>query len=295
MKKLKIKSIKKIAHISDRYDITVADNHNFLANNVLVHNCNNAVSSVKRAIEKGQTFGISIKRDGSSHSTYMKVIEDAYKTGVCSRSMEKSMEQKYITDYVDNDGNVFGRYIDPETKTKGWYCFDTKQFFTEDEIVEQGFKEVSKEVHDSWVDLAHSSGLIKKGLEYCKEHNLELAFRGEIFGSGLKGSGNKLNPDSNNKQTLCLFGIDDLSEGYAKRINYSSEHNLKNVAEAIGVEYTEVHTITPTTYEELCKFCDDIIKAEAEAGRIIEGVVVRSHYTNDISVKYMNPYYDSKK
>ena len=34
----KLKSIKKIEHASKRYDIEVADNHNFVANNIIVHN-----------------------------------------------------------------------------------------------------------------------------------------------------------------------------------------------------------------------------------------------------------------
>ncbi len=34
----KIKSIKKINCNSKRYDITVEDNHNFFANNILMHN-----------------------------------------------------------------------------------------------------------------------------------------------------------------------------------------------------------------------------------------------------------------
>lgn len=36
---MKIKSIKKIQNKSKKYDIQVADNHNFYANRILVHNC----------------------------------------------------------------------------------------------------------------------------------------------------------------------------------------------------------------------------------------------------------------
>jgi len=36
---MKIKSIKKIINNSKKYDIQVANNHNFYANNILVHNC----------------------------------------------------------------------------------------------------------------------------------------------------------------------------------------------------------------------------------------------------------------
>ena len=36
---MKIKSIKKIANSSKKYDIEILDNHNFFANGILVHNC----------------------------------------------------------------------------------------------------------------------------------------------------------------------------------------------------------------------------------------------------------------
>lgn len=39
MKRLKIKKIRKVKSKSKKYDIMVADNHNFFANRILVHNC----------------------------------------------------------------------------------------------------------------------------------------------------------------------------------------------------------------------------------------------------------------
>lgn len=40
MQHVKIKSIRKIANPSKRYDITVEDNSNYFANGILIHNCN---------------------------------------------------------------------------------------------------------------------------------------------------------------------------------------------------------------------------------------------------------------
>ena len=45
MKRMKIKSIKKIQNTSKRYDIEVRDNHNFFANKMLVHNCSSTFYS----------------------------------------------------------------------------------------------------------------------------------------------------------------------------------------------------------------------------------------------------------
>jgi hypothetical protein len=256
-------------------------------------NALNIVDHIKRIISEGQELGITLKRDGSSHTTYFKVIDGEYKSGVCSRSQEKKMDQTFVTDYFDTDGNNYHRYFDQETQTKGWFSDTTSLFKTDDEVA--GFTPVTKEVKDSWIELATNSGLLENGLEYCKAHGLQLSFRGEIIGQGLKGSGNKVNPDANDKQKLVLFGIDDLSEGFARRINYSSVHNLRDVANALGIEYTESVVVKPKTFEEFAEICEDIFRTEKIKGRIIEGVVVRTMYTNDLSCKYMNSEYDAKK
>ena len=257
-------------------------------------NINNLVDHVKRIIAEGQELGVTIKRDGSSHTTYFKLEGDEWKVGVCSRSMEKKMEQLQTTGYVSQDGLEYRKHFDRETMTKGWFCEATEEFITDD-VAESTLIPIQKEVKDSWVELAKSSGLLEKGLEYCKEYGVQLAFRGEIIGQGLKGSGNKVNPDSNEKQKLVLFGIDDLSEGYSKRINYSSPHNLRYVANLLGIEYTPVFIAKFATYESLCEYCEGIFVKEKAEGRIIEGVVIRTMYTNDLSCKYMNGEYDSRK
>lgn len=256
-------------------------------------NINNIVDHVKKIISEGQELGITIKRDGSSHTTYFKLEDEDYKSGVCSRSQEKKLDQSFVTDYFDEDKNLYHRYFDKDTMTKGWFCDELSQFRQDDEMEE--FEAVVKGVKDSWVELAKESGLLENGLAYCKEHGLELAFRGEIIGSGLKGSGNKVNPDANDRQKLVLFGIDDLSEGFSKRINYSSPHNLRDVSKILGIEYTESIVSKPKTYEELIDICEDIFRTEKSNGRIIEGVVVRTMYTNDLSCKVMNGDYDSRK
>ena len=256
-------------------------------------NINNIVDHVKKIISEGQDLGITIKRDGSSHTTYFKLEDEVYKSGVCSRSQEKKLDQSFVTDYFDEDKNLYHRYFDKDTMSKGWFCDELSQFRQDDEM--EGFEAVVKEVKDSWVELAKESGLLENGLAYCKGHGLQLSFRGEIIGQGLKGSGNKVNPDSNDRQKLVLFGIDDLSEGFSKRINYSSPHNLRDVSKILGIDYTESIVAKPKTYEELIDICEDIFRTEKSNGRIIEGVVVRTMYTNDLSCKVMNGDYDSRK
>lgn len=257
-------------------------------------NAMNLVDHIKRVIAEGQELGITIKRDGSSHTTYFKLEGDEYRVGVCSRGQEKKMDQQMAVAYYDDEGRKYRKHYDKDAGVRGWMCEETEDFVT-DEQAAADLSPLMETVKDSWVELAKSSGVLEKGLEYCKEHGLQLAFRGEIIGQGLKGSGNKVNPDANEKQKLVLFGIDDLSEGHSKRINYSSVHNLRDVAKAIGVEYTPVHIAKFSSFEDMCEYCDGIFEKEKAEGRIIEGVVVRTMYTNDLSCKYMNPEYDAKK
>jgi RNA ligase (TIGR02306 family) len=248
----------------------------------------------------GETdMGFSLKRDGSSITVYFKKDASGEWTwGVCSRTMEKKKDQYYVSKYV-GENIILTKYLNQENGQKGWINNDTGTFYTQSEVdalVESGqVSEERTEVKDSWVELATTSGLVERGMKYCQDNNVQLAFRGEIFGQGLKGSGNKLNPDSKLKQSIIIFGIDSLDGGFSVRQHYGDAHNLKDVCESIQVPYTVSVVEKPKSYDEFCQICDDIIAQEKSAGRIIEGVVVRTHYSNKLSCKYMNSEYDAKK
>jgi RNA ligase (TIGR02306 family) len=98
-----IVSIKKVSVNSARYDITVENNHNFFANNILVHNCQNLVPEIEK--NQGQVFEKSIKLDGSSMTVfhYDKATDKEGNTftalGVCSRNLNLR----------ENDTNTFWR------------------------------------------------------------------------------------------------------------------------------------------------------------------------------------------
>lgn len=183
------------------------------------------------------------------------------------------------------DGSSFTQYF-----KKG----DDGQFYTG--VCSRSLeKKITDDTADSWVKLSKSSGLYEKGLKYCQRNDIELAFRGEIYGHGLKGSGNKLNPDAQSKQGLMLFGVDSLESGFAVRQNYSNHHNLSRICDELGLQYTNPTVFAPSDYDELISFASDIFKEQKSLGRVIEGIVVRTNYSNDLSCKIMNPEYDSKK
>jgi len=89
MKELKILKIEKISSSSKRYDITVEDNNNFFANDILVHNCENLYNKYEDM--RRFRYYVSEKLDGTSFSAYLKDGE----FGVCGRHVnyrEPSLE-----------------------------------------------------------------------------------------------------------------------------------------------------------------------------------------------------------
>ncbi|MCK9417405.1 hypothetical protein M0Q97_12265 [Candidatus Dojkabacteria bacterium] len=265
---MKIKSIKKIENISKRYDIEVETNHNFFANGVLVHN--------------------------SSITNFFKIEPEGTRIGICSRNQEKKLEQEVITNYIDVDGIQLHRYI--KDNVKGWFNDLTENFYTEDEVKDLGLKPIVVEIRDSFVDTTKKHGYLDKLTTYCIENNVQLALRGELIGGGgSKGSGNKLNQDCKGDAKVIWFGVDDLSLGKATRINYAQSHNLKDVCESLGLEYTLPVFIGNLDYDGIIKKGNEIFEEYKKKGHILEGIVIRTTKSNKMSCKYLNPEYDSKK
>jgi RNA ligase (TIGR02306 family) len=76
-------SIEDVVCDSLRYDITVSENHNFFANDILVHNCQNLTEELKTWQSNiAFTWEVTEKLDGSS----MTVFVHNDREGVCSRN-----------------------------------------------------------------------------------------------------------------------------------------------------------------------------------------------------------------
>lgn len=105
----KITNIKKIQLKSKRYDISVENNHNFFANNILVHNCQNLNWSEFYDLYQNEPFFATEKLDGTSSTFYYNNGE----FGVCSRNMN----------LLESDENTYwkiARQYDLEEKMKAY-------------------------------------------------------------------------------------------------------------------------------------------------------------------------------
>lgn len=281
---MKLKSIRKIENNSDCYDITIPDNHNFFANGILVHN--------------------------SSATIYNRIDplnSDNSHVGVCTRNQEKKLEQQYTSSYKDIETGVllhpylakdifYGESLEPRD-VKGWKNDATNEFLATYDIEgNKRFEPIITEQRDAWVDCVKRHGYLDKLIEYCKKYQCELALRGELIGAGNKGSGNKNNSDAKSGDSrIVWFGVDDLSSGVAVRIHYGQEHNLKKVCDELEMEYTEEIFEGIMSYDDIIAFGNKYFKDyENEHKVLIEGIVIRSKFSNALSTKYLSDAYDSR-
>lgn len=309
---MKIKTIKKIESQSKRYDIEVEKNHNFYANGILVHNCQNKKSLIDSCFQEGLTLMGTIKRDGSSFTAYY--VDDST-FGICSRNNGKSLDQTYVRTYKDGDillhpyvereyfpqdrlskivrfwRSLFGLSL-KSYKMKGWYNDDTRTFYTEEQAG-QKFEAVMGERRNAWVDVNKEYGYLDKLINYCRENKVKLALRGELIGQGNKGSGKSVNSDAKLKAQVIWFGVDNLESGFSKRAHYGEQHNLKTVCETLSLDYTKPVFEGVYDYDSLIKECHRIFDEHKKAtGITLEGIVIRTTDSNKLSVKYINPKYD---
>lgn len=248
---------------------------------------------VDKCYNENEILSFTLKRDGSSASLYVrKDLDDNLTFGVCSRLLEKKLYQTMISAYKD-DGVLLHPYINPETKEKGWFNDSTQKFYTSEEV--KNLQSVEVEVRDAWVDTVKKFDYLDKLIQYCKDNNIQLALRGELIGKGCKGGGNKLNMDSKEETHIVWFGVDSLESGHATRIHYGEKHNLATVCEAMDVEYTPSILEGVFNYDQIIYECTKIFnKIKEETGQIVEGIVIRSKYSNKLSTKFINPEYDAK-
>jgi hypothetical protein len=222
----------------------------------------------------------SLKIDGSSISLYYKSDEEK---GICSRSLEKKLDQKYVSGYKLPNGNELRKHFDREQKISGWFDEVTNEFYPN---VSEDWLPIEKEVDDTFVKLGKP--VLDKLADYCKVNNKQLALRGELNGEGLKGSGNKNNPHAKLKQSIKFYGLDDYSKGVTTKLPIE---DFLNVTTELGLEICDIIFKEKqfNAFEELKDYCNEYFKTN-----LVEGLVLRTSDSR-FSAKFMNPAYDAAK
>lgn len=251
--------------------------------------------AVDRCYADKEVLSFTQKRDGSSITEYCRInpIEKTEEIGICSRKWEKKLDQQYVAGYKDGE-TVLHKYFHPELKIRGWMNDQSREFYTEEEAVEK-FEPIMEIQKDAWVDTDKKFGYLASLIAFCKQKLLQICLRGELIGAGNKGSGNKLNSDARTEAHVVWFGVDDLSQGFSKRIHYGYEHNLETICDELGFEYTKELFSGVFSYDEIIAKAHEYFKYMKDTyGIIVEGVVCRTKYSNNLSVKILNMEYDAK-
>lgn|SRR5574343_63226 len=89
-----VESVEYIQCDSMRYDITVEDNHNFFANDILVHNCQNLKNEIQFHYDNDTLFEVTVKLDGSSMSIGISPEQEFV---VCSRNLSLKLDDEENT------------------------------------------------------------------------------------------------------------------------------------------------------------------------------------------------------
>jgi RNA ligase (TIGR02306 family) len=222
----------------------------------------------------------TIKCDGSSISIYYKSDEEK---GICSRNLEKKLEQKYVSGYSLPNGNELRKHFDREQKINGWFDETTQSFYS---VVSEDWLPIEKEVDDTFVKLGKP--VLEKLEQYCKNNNKQLVLRGELIGEGLKGSGNKNNPHAKLKQTIKFYGLDDYSKGVTTKL---SVEEFLNITSELGLDICDIVFKDKqfNNFEEIKEYGNEYFKSN-----VIEGLVLRTSDSR-FSAKLMNAAYDAAK
>lgn len=85
------------------YDIEVADNHNFFANNVLVHNCENT----PWILDSDEPWVVTEKIDGTSTTVFLDCTKRKHDFGVCSRNVRQMTPDQENYHTSEDVGNVY--------------------------------------------------------------------------------------------------------------------------------------------------------------------------------------------
>ena len=234
-----------------------------------------------RLDEWPMTLTGTVKVDGSSITIYYR---DDEHMGICSRNLEKKLEQKFIKGYTTPDGKHVRKHYDKEYNLHCWAIDydETVQCFLD---VNPEWTPIMQEVDDTFIKLG--TPVLDKFREFCQQRGFQGALRGELCGQGLKGSGNKNNPHSKLPQQIIFFAADDYITGVTKRVDLEIFYKICRDLEL---------TYAPIVFKKAFNSWDELV-AECEAyfkTSLIEGIVVKNDDAT-FSAKFMNSCYDALK
>ena len=133
MNTAKIKSIKKISNKSKRYDIEVADNHNFVANNIVVHN--------SLGITYPTPDGLAISTRGSFASDQAIKGTDILRTKYSDKLSGLDPDVTYLFEIIYPENRIVVSYDEEELVLLGAIHTQSGQELDPSDLRDLGFRQ----------------------------------------------------------------------------------------------------------------------------------------------------------
>jgi len=190
----------------------------------------------------------------------------------------------------------FGETVDVSLKKDGssgsFYCkkIPGHMLLTQDEdlwvtgICSRSL-ELKPDCHNNYTAVEKKYDILRKLKDYCLEHNVSLALRGEITGFGIQS--HKNNPHSQMSLDFAVFSVFNLDT--MEYEHKGSKHYYLNVAEALNIPVVDQIGAFKLTPELIKYYAEDISELN---GKPFEGVVIKH---SKGSFKVINLAYDEKK
>lgn len=206
------------------------------------------------------TLTARVKIDGSSITLFSQDND----SGICSRNKRLHEKETVIT------GRRKKTLLEKLTFWKNHNLFTYDVIDSKSEFVKVGLP------------------YLKAIDEFAKRADLQFAFRGELCGRGLKGSGNKNNPHIKLEPQIIFYGGDWYTDGIYRRMTNES---FEDFITDLGFQAAPVvcRNVTFNSKNEIYEFANSYFKEN-----LVEGLVFRNE-DGTVSFKVMNDEYDSKK
>ena len=234
-----------------------------------------------------ENIGKDISEDIGVTKYEPPVPQDLSAMGYLPTGLPKTDEERYqnLTNELP-----YGELVDVTLKIDGqsatYYCFKNQEGGWDTGICSRSLK-IKPECSNNYTRAEAKYGILEKLKNYCVQHNVSLALRGEVYGQGIQTF--EANPHGKGPLDFAAFNVYNMDT--FKHEGPNNPHYYEKVAVALGgipvVPMLERQVVlTPELIEKYSRGIDKI------DGKRFEGVVIKH---NKGSFKVINLSYDERK
>lgn len=185
----------------------------------------------------------------------------------------------------------YGSIVDVSLKIDGCsftaYCTKEHSGITSRSLdLRLGVDAAGNEFSSQWHEAEKKYNVLEKLANYCEKWDIELALRGEVYGTGIQSF--EKNPHSKLERDIGFYSVYDIRKH--RYVDPNEQHNVLAVCAELGLPTVPMLHLNTILDEELIQYYDN--GTDTVNGKPFEGVVVRGQ---GFSFKIINKHYDAEK